>query len=136
MYFGPTHQRGVAIYCKQGITANQVEFEEDFSEYVTCTIKLRNNDTLLLCSLYRSPNNKEHNNDGLIRLLSTIESHPSSHKLITRDFNYKEIDWANIVSTVGANHPATKFWKPPWIISGINTSSNQLDSANIRTHQY
>ncbi len=49
--------RGTVIYVKSAIHADrEIELDSDFEESVWIKIKLRNNDTLLVGCVYRSPN--------------------------------------------------------------------------------
>ena len=66
-------------------------------------------DSLVIVSIYRSPNSTSENNLQLHSLIKDISDSNSSHILIVGDFNYNEILWDRQITTVSENHIATKF---------------------------
>lgn len=87
--------RGVALYIKNTIQANPVEFTCEFSESVWLSTKLVGGDKLLVGCIYRSSNGTDENNQNLLKLLSEVGHSKYSHVLITGDFNFEKIDWSN-----------------------------------------
>ena len=73
--------RGLIIYTKPAIDASQITSTSEFSEHLIIRIPLRGKDELTLVW-----------GIALHKLLRDI-SNRSSHILITRDFNYRGINW-------------------------------------------
>lgn len=101
--------RGVILFVKSGINVNKISILNDsFKESVWCEMTLNGTDKLLIGLVYRSPTSSHRNNDDLIVTVNRAIALNYSHYLLIGDFNYKEIDWINLESTVGDLHPATK----------------------------
>ena len=77
--------------------SDQVQFSNEFEEYVACTVNLgqsKNNKLhVLTVGKFRSLNSSNQNNSHLIHALLGISILNPSHLLIMGDFNYKEINW-------------------------------------------
>lgn len=102
--------RGVAVFTHARLKANNVPVTPgNFKDAVFCSIRLRNNDHLLLGCIYRSPNSSRENNDNLEKVMAWAMSLNYSHVCITGDFNYKEIDWESNSANASNNHQSTKF---------------------------
>lgn len=102
--------RGVAIHVHNSIQANSVKLEQCiFKESVWCSIKLNKGDNLLLGTIYRSPNSSQENNESLNQLMTQMARKSFTHILITGDFNYKEIDWQDLTTSVAIEHEASVF---------------------------
>ena len=101
---GNNSGRGICIYIKDNINAAEVLLDQDFAEQLSVEIKLRKGDSLLISTIYRSPNSSDLNNIELSNILQTINDHHSSHKLIVGDFNFPAINW----STMSTNDPAAQ----------------------------
>ena len=106
--------RGVAIYIRESIQANVTKMEDScFSEQLWLNIKLVGNDNLLLGCIYRSPSGsaeiQKQRTVELCKLLREATSLNNSHLVIGGDFNYPEIDWANMISTAGTSHHSHLF---------------------------
>ena len=100
---------GVAIYVRAGLCAERVTLQSDFKESVWCRIKLRNNDSLLIGCVYRSPSSVDTNSRELLNLFEIARDSRDSHKLIMGDFNLKEINWEDMSTSVGETHLANLF---------------------------
>ena len=81
----------------------------NFIESVWCSIRLANDDKLLVGCVYRSPGSSKDNNIKLNALLKNAVQLDFSHVLICGDFNYKEINWHNLDTTVSIDHDASIF---------------------------
>lgn len=101
--------RGVVIYIKNSFHSQEITFETLYEESVWCSVKLNNNDTLLVGCVYRSPNSSETNNVNLFKLLREVSENRYSHKLIMGDFNFPEIDWLDQSTSVSETHIASRF---------------------------
>ena len=109
-YFQLHIGRGVAIYIASALSATRVEFQPPFCNFIGCQIRLRNNDTLLVGCIYRSPNSSQENSAALNDLLRNIALSSSyTHLLLAGDFNYPEIDWATMTCQKEMSHPASVF---------------------------
>jgi hypothetical protein len=87
--------RGICIYIKQGLMAQEYEgfANNTFSESVWINLKLRDQETLLAGCIYRSPSSEQANNDKMPELLKLVANTNHSHKLLVGDFNQPGIDW-------------------------------------------
>ena len=85
-------KRGVAIYIKNDIKAIQLNNSAigQGEESVWTEVRLKNNDKLLIGSVYRSPSAKR---EASLELFDQISDSQPSHLLITGDFNLPDIDW-------------------------------------------
>ena len=101
--------RGVAIYVREGLCAEQVIMQVEFKESVWCRIKLRNNDSLLVGCVYRSPNSTDQNSLEVINLFERAKDSRDTHKLVMGDFNFREINWETVTTSVGETHIASLF---------------------------
>ena len=102
--------RGVVIYIHKSIQANNIQIENcDFQESKWCFIRLNKKDKLLIGAIYRSPNSTAGNNDSLNQLMKIASTLPYSHVLIAGDFNYKEINWEDLTTSVSIEHDSTVF---------------------------
>ena len=102
--------RGIAIYVREGLCAEQVFMQTDFKEAVQRLQRhLRHNDSLLVCCMNRSPNSNDQNSNELISLFNKVKDTGGSHKLIMAHFNLKEINWENMTTSVGETHLASLF---------------------------
>lgn len=101
--------RGIAMYVKKSLNAQQVETLDDGTcESVWCELQLKDNDKLLIGTVYRSPSSSKENNSKLNNEIREMTKN-RSHVLIVGDFNHREIDWSEISSTAGEKHEATMF---------------------------
>ena len=91
------------------LCADLVTIETDFQESVWCCVKLRNNDTLLICCLYRSPNCSDENFRYLLHTLDTVKEMRQSHKIIMGDFNFRDINWSDMTTAANEQHSTTLF---------------------------
>ena len=83
--------RGIIMYVDKSLISKQIIFEVEFQENMAVEIKNDNN-SLLICTIYRSPSSVLTNDKQLFLLLDKISKH-SGIKLILGDFNYGDIDW-------------------------------------------
>ena len=94
MFFSDFWKRGTALYIKDDLrSSTSVMAEFVFDESTWCEINLRGGDTLLLGSVYRSPNSSSTNNCKFSQMLEEIEKLAPSHLFIIGDFDCKEINW-------------------------------------------
>ena len=99
-YFSTNKKRGVAVYTKSGLNTGLATIDlNEYEEVVLVTVKLQNQDSLLIGCIYRSPSSDDINNAKLIKMLEQISSRAFSHLLIVGDFNCKEINWELMTTT-------------------------------------
>ena len=118
------HGRGVAIYVHETLESVLIESLTlcNYSESVWCSIRLANYDKLLVGCIYRSPDSSNGNNLKLNSLMKKTVELEHSLILICGDFNYKEINWHNLDTTVNIENEAS-------ILRYIlNASCNQSDT--------
>ena len=102
--------RGIIIYIKHSIKdVIEVSPKTNFSENKIVSIKISNNQDLLVACIYRSESGTKENNDNLLKLLSEIEEMKASHKLVTGDFNYKHINWETWETPKNETSPEHRF---------------------------
>lgn len=85
--------RGICIYTKSNLKAQELTIESDFNENLNVIIQLKDNDKLLLCAIYRSPSCSEETNEALNLHLNIIDELNYSHKIVLGDFNFPSINW-------------------------------------------
>ena len=88
-------KRGVAIYIKNDIKAIQLDNSAigQGEESIWTEVCLKNNDKLLIGSVYRSPSATRKASLELFDQIRRISDSQPSHLLITGDFNLPDIDW-------------------------------------------
>ncbi len=102
--------RGVCIYIHHSLKSSQVfPSERSCAEAIWCEIKLQKNDTLIIGTVYRSPNSDPANNDAVNKHLLDVCLQNPTHLLITGDFNHPEVDWQNGCTNTNDDHKAKKF---------------------------
>ena len=100
-----TGNRGVIIYTAQKLQASPVD-----KPALTCRescwveVPLKDNDTLLVGCIYRSPNSNNETNEELLSSLTAASNSPGySHILICGDFNCPTIDWTTDITPANEN---------------------------------
>ena len=73
-----------------------------------CEMPLKQDDRLLVGTVYRSPNSDLANNAEVNEFLSRVVV-GKSHVVVCGDFNYPDIDWLEGLSPRDDSHPASKF---------------------------
>ena len=102
--------RGIAIYVKDCIQANEIFLTAPTIEHLWLSINLKGNDKLIFGCIYRSPSlNLASSTEDLSDLLRRATNTPHSHIVITGDFNYKGIDWDNWSPIDSPNSPSKAF---------------------------
>ncbi len=87
--------RGMLLYIQNSLVYNLLDLHQfvEVSEAQVCELKLNGSNSLLFCSIYRSPNSSKDNNDNVNNLIRQLAAKKSSHLLIAGDLNYPDIDW-------------------------------------------
>lgn len=104
-------KRGILIYVHDSIDCSYVPELNNlmFNESLFCLLNLPS-ETIVLGAIYRSPSSDEINNEALLTTLTKAASFASDKRLILAgDFNFGTIDWENLTTPHGNDHPATKF---------------------------
>lgn len=102
--------RGVVIYVKNDILAEEVYFTTEFNESVWCSIKTKSDSWILVGGIYRSPASSELNNMNLCKLLQEVcKSKQFSRIIVLGDINYPDIDWKFFHAQAAVSHPAQSF---------------------------
>ena len=92
--------RGQILMVKKSLKSKQVYMNSSFSEGLFAEIKLRNHDRLIVALIYRSESEGNIMADELNKLICELNSKGYTHILIMGDFNYRNIDWFSMSSTV------------------------------------
>ena len=96
---GVSGRRGVAIYISEKIDVELVRLKTYYHDHLWLKLKLRNNDSLLVGCIYRSPHKDISKVIETTRTVCDVITEGISlkitHTLICGDFNYPEIDWEN-----------------------------------------
>ena len=86
--------RGIALYIRQDLRAEEVRMEGEFRESIWTKIKLAGNDCLLIGRMYRSPSGESENVTFMNEMIrKAAESREFSHLLIFGDFNFPGLNW-------------------------------------------
>ena len=101
--------RGIMLQIKDCYRPNHVQFKCNFKEIVAAEILLKNNDSLIVILIYRSPNSTVSNNDELYKLIKNLTNLHYSHILMLGDFNYPNIKWSEQNNGVAACHESSRF---------------------------
>ena len=108
---GASGIRGVAIYTKEDLCVNVVDFTTDFKDHIWAEIHLSDHDSLLIGCIYRShTREKDATLNSILQvceLLSKAVERKNTYLLICGDFNYQEIDWENESSDEKNEHLTT-----------------------------
>ena len=101
--------RGVAVWVKKSFQAQPFKLQNSNArESVWCEIPLKQDDRLLVGTVYKSPNSNVANNAEVNEFLSRVVA-GRSYLVEYRDFNYPDIDWFEGLSPKDDSHPASKF---------------------------
>ena len=90
-----TEGRGVILYFKNCLYVQKVEILDNilFNESIWIRLHLKDNDSLLVGNIYRSPSSIPENNVLLNKLIVEAVNLKDTHILITGDFNYGTFNW-------------------------------------------
>ena len=92
----PDGYGGVFVACHDSHVSYSLDLTDCSCEIVACEIKLANNTSLIVCSIYRPPSTGEHYLQKLCTELdSIINGHPSSTVWIAGDVNLPDINWSS-----------------------------------------
>ena len=87
---------GVFIACHSLLTSCMLDTSITSCELVSCQIKLKNNTSLILISVYRPPSSDNHYlNDLCDQLTGIVSSHPNSIFWVAGDINLPDIVWSD-----------------------------------------
>lgn len=92
---GASSFRGIIVYVENSIQANQIEIPSDFKECLFIQLGLKNGESMLLGTFYRSPSSNYLNDKELIELVSDSCKTTFTKKLFIGDFNLANICWSN-----------------------------------------
>ena len=87
--------RGMLLYTHSHLEAKEVKLKTKFEENTFASIKLNQQDSLLIGLIYRSDSGSPDNNCHLRDLITEARNLAHSHLLLMGDFNYPDIDWRN-----------------------------------------
>ena len=107
---GSSGSRGIAVYVKANIQANELPLAENSIEHLWLTVNLKHHDKLTLGCIYRSPSsNPATSTEEVCDLLRKVTDLSPSHLVVTGDFNYNDINWINWCISGSPNSPSTYF---------------------------
>ena len=107
---GDNPDRGVGLYIKSILKPLEVKVNDNkATDTVWAQVRLCGSDTLLVGSVYRSPNSSQENNDSFNQMFSKASEMNYSHVLVMGDCNHKEIDWKEMTTKCTETHEASKF---------------------------
>ena len=109
--FNPTG-RGLLLYIKSDLSFSEVTlppFNE--LEQVSVLIHTGKKESVLVQCVYRSPNSSDNTLQELDVLFKTskVNNTTPTYRIILGDFNFREIDWDQEISSASENHISTKF---------------------------
>ena len=87
---------GVFVAYHNSLTSCELDTSDISYELVSCQIKLMNNTSLIVISIYRPPSSNDYYLDNLCNQLSGIvSSHPNSTIWVSGDVNLPDIAWSD-----------------------------------------
>jgi hypothetical protein len=105
--------RGMILYVRSSLnySFNSASSYVDFlvHEALIVEIKLSSQETVCVCTVYRSPNSDFNNNNNLNILLKCLANKDFSHLVVVGDFNFNDIDWCILRSKGGINSASFNF---------------------------
>ena len=90
------------MYYRRNLNCTAVSPSEfsSFEETQMLSIDIASKHKILICSVYRSPNSEDNNDQALNQLLRETSSSSSyRHVILIGDMNYRNIDWKNGTNT-------------------------------------
>ena len=96
---GESSGRGLIVYTREMLTCNIHEPSTSFEENLFISVKLNNDESLMLGLLYRSPTSSEANNNKLNKLIDEICENNPSRTLLIGDFNFPRIEWTSLTTS-------------------------------------
>jgi len=94
--YHPDGYGGVFVACWESYASYRLDLADCSCELVVCEIKLADNTSLIVCSVYRPPSTDEYYLQKFCSELdATISSHPSSTIWIAGDVNLPDINWSS-----------------------------------------
>ena len=99
LFLNKDPKRGIATYVKSSLDASIIDTKKcDFIEKLCLSIKLNGKNIFIGC-IYRSPSHdKSKSTNELIDLFYSLQINKYDKFLMTGDFNYPNIDWAEKVN--------------------------------------
>ena len=91
--------RGIVVYTASYLKAYVVNLSSNFEEYISLSIKLNNEISLIFTCIYRSPSSCATNNARLDDLIREIDNNHHPLKITTGDFNFPSISWDDLHCT-------------------------------------
>ena len=94
---GASGKRGVAIYVKDSLEAEEVKFQTVYADQIWIETKIRGKDPLLCGCIYRSPSKhkttEKETTEKVCNLITDAVGRNNTKVLLCGDFNYPYIDW-------------------------------------------
>ena len=98
-------RRGIITYIKDNLIVNEITMETNYEESMWVDIKVHDNRSIKIGTVYRSPNSSKANNKKLLKLIKESETKKSANRVIVGDFNYPDIQWPLENSNNKYDHP-------------------------------
>ena len=89
--------RGVAIFVKKCLTANQVHTVNCADDTVGIELKTENKKKMIIEGIYRSPNSLKEKDEQLWGTLLSMANTYKDNMLVMGDFNCGRINWIDVV---------------------------------------
>jgi len=99
--------RGVSFYFRNNLSVKECHLLDKvkFEESCWCIVQLNEKERMLLGGIYRSPSSVDLNNKKLVTLINSAVELNFNYTVIVGDFNFPSIDWTNLSTPHGINHP-------------------------------
>ena len=91
--------RGIVVYTASYLKAYVVNLSSNFEEYISLSIKLNDEISLIFTCIYRSPSSNATNNARLDDLIREIDNNHHPQKVTTGDFNFQSLSWDDLHCT-------------------------------------
>ena len=99
------------MYFHKSLIYNPIDLSNIFKdeslypvEILTCEIKLKKEEKLLISNIYKSGNSSHESNVRLFDAMRTLNDLPYKHFLYVGDFNFPDISWENLTISSGSEH--------------------------------
>ena len=90
--------RGVAIFVKKCLTANQIHTVNCADDTVWIELKTENKKKMIIGGIYRSPNSSKEKDEQLWGTLLSMANTYKDNMLVMGDFNCGGINWIDVMS--------------------------------------
>lgn len=100
--------RGLLVYVRRELFVIEVEMSQQYCEYLCIEVKCKSG-SVLIASIYRSPNTCGEGNDNLLKVMEEICNKDTKYKVLLGDYNMPMINWTNYTTPMGQGSLECRF---------------------------